>query len=97
MDLKPTPKYWVLGFGIGTGEICSCSRLKYANRCDDLRDDLLKKISKNYSEAVNYQAEKFPGVYQGLANILVLPWSERFMNKHVEYIANLIHESLRRM
>ena len=48
-------------------------------------------------EALDYDVAKYPGVFRGLANILVLPWSERFTNKHVDYIATLIHDSLERL
>jgi perosamine synthetase len=38
-------------------------------------------------EAVDYSEEKFPGTYQALANVLVLPWNEKYEPVHVEYIA----------
>ena len=41
-------------------------------------------------EAVDYSPERFPGVYDGLARILVLPWNERYTTEHIDYIAHSI-------
>ena len=38
-------------------------------------------------EAVDYSKELFPGTYEGLERILVLPWNERYTSKHVEDLA----------
>ncbi len=48
-------------------------------------------------EAVNYPRERFPGVYRGLAEILVLPWNERYARNHVDYIANAVQVGLRKL
>ena len=45
-------------------------------------------------EAVDYASERFPGTYEGLDRILVLPWNERYTSEHVRYIADSIHSSL---
>ena len=48
-------------------------------------------------EAVDYSEALFPGTFTGLANILVLPWNERYEDSHVDYIARSIrskHASL---
>ncbi len=41
-------------------------------------------------EAVNYDRSLFPGAYEGLERILVLPWNERYTAEHVTFIANAI-------
>jgi len=45
-------------------------------------------------EAVDYAAERFPGTYEGLDRILVLPWNERYTSEHVRYMADSIRASL---
>jgi dTDP-4-amino-4,6-dideoxygalactose transaminase len=42
------------------------------------------------SEAVDYSPERFPGTYEGLDRVLVLPWNERYTSEHVRYIADSI-------
>ena len=41
-------------------------------------------------EAVDYSRELFPGTYEGLERILVLPWNERYTTKHVDYLASCL-------
>jgi dTDP-4-amino-4,6-dideoxygalactose transaminase len=41
-------------------------------------------------EAVDYSPERFPGTYEGLDRVLVLPWNERYTSEHVRYIADSI-------
>ncbi len=43
-------------------------------------------------EAVDYSAERFPGTFQYLDRVLVLPWNEKYTAEHVEYIAKAIHQ-----
>jgi dTDP-4-amino-4,6-dideoxygalactose transaminase len=38
-------------------------------------------------EAIDYSPAQFPGVFQCLHDILVLPWNERFTEEHVDFIA----------
>ena len=48
-------------------------------------------------EAVDYAAERFPGTYRLLQRILVLPWSERYEEPHVDYLIDCIrtqHEAI---
>lgn len=45
-------------------------------------------------EAVDYSPELFPGTFESLSRILVLPWSERYESKHVEYIAETIRTAV---
>ena len=44
-------------------------------------------------EALDYCREWFPGVYQALEEVLVLPWNERFEPAHVEFLAAAIHRA----
>lgn len=41
-------------------------------------------------QAVDYRRELFPGVHEGLARVLVLPWNERFTEDHVRAIAGAV-------
>jgi perosamine synthetase len=44
-------------------------------------------------EAIDYAAEKFPGTYQGLHDVLVLPWNELYTDEHIDYIAAAVREA----
>jgi perosamine synthetase len=44
-------------------------------------------------EAVDYNPAKFPGTYDALAGVLVLPWNEKYTDEHLNYIADAIHEA----
>jgi perosamine synthetase len=48
-------------------------------------------------EAVDYDRARFPGTFQGLEQVLVLPWNERYTSEHVDYIARSIRESVERL
>ncbi|HUP80742.1 MAG TPA: DegT/DnrJ/EryC1/StrS family aminotransferase, partial [Pirellula sp.] len=48
-------------------------------------------------EAVDYSPESFPGTFEALSRILVLPWSERYESKHVEYIAETIRNAVNQL
>jgi perosamine synthetase len=45
-------------------------------------------------EAVEYDPQKFPLTAEALEKILVLPWNEKYEDKHIDYIATSIHESI---
>ena len=45
-------------------------------------------------DAVDYRREKFPGTFEGLEQILVLPWSERYTEEHVQFVAQSIREAV---
>lgn len=45
-------------------------------------------------EAVDYSDEKFPGTYEGLEKVLVLPWNEAYTDEHITYIADSIKEAV---
>ena len=45
-------------------------------------------------EAMEYCERRFPGTYQALKNILVLPWNENYEEKHVDFISSVIHDAV---
>jgi len=45
-------------------------------------------------EAVDYSEAKFPGTFEGLEHVLVLPWNEGYSEEHVDYIANSLEEGV---
>ena len=45
-------------------------------------------------EAVDYRADRFPGVFDGLERILVLPFNERFTTAHIDAMGEAIRESV---
>jgi perosamine synthetase len=45
-------------------------------------------------EAVDYSKAKFPGTFEALEGVLVLPWNEKYTDEHLEYIATSIHEAV---
>ncbi|MDQ3799342.1 MAG: DegT/DnrJ/EryC1/StrS family aminotransferase [Acidobacteriota bacterium] len=45
-------------------------------------------------EAVDYSKEKFEGTFKGLHDVLVLPFNERYEEKHVEFLASSIREAV---
>lgn len=45
-------------------------------------------------EAIDYTAARFPGTYEGLNTILVLPWNERYTSDHVRSIAEAVSSSV---
>lgn len=45
-------------------------------------------------EAVDYSPELFPGTFEALRGVLVLPWNENYTDEHVNYIADSITESV---
>ncbi|MEZ6143329.1 MAG: DegT/DnrJ/EryC1/StrS family aminotransferase [Zavarzinella sp.] len=42
-------------------------------------------------EAVDYHADRFPGTFRYLDEVLVLPWNECYTTEHLEYIASALH------
>jgi perosamine synthetase len=44
-------------------------------------------------EAVDYSRDKFPGTYDALASVLVLPLNERYTSRHVEYVVASIRDA----
>jgi dTDP-4-amino-4,6-dideoxygalactose transaminase len=43
-------------------------------------------------EAVNYDRSMFPGTFAALEGVLVLPWTERYTDEHIDYIATSVRE-----
>ena len=48
-------------------------------------------------EAVDYDRARFPGTFEALEGVLVLPWNERYTDEHLEYLAESIHEGVARL
>ena len=48
-------------------------------------------------EAVQYDPERFPGTFQGLERVLVLPWNERYTDEHIDYIATCLTEGVEQL
>ena len=46
-------------------------------------------------EALDYSKERFPGTYEALEGVLVLPWNERYTTQHIDHLARCIEEVLR--
>jgi dTDP-4-amino-4,6-dideoxygalactose transaminase len=44
-------------------------------------------------EAVDYGREKFPGTYEALASVLVLPLNEKYTDQHVTYVVDAIRDA----
>jgi perosamine synthetase len=44
-------------------------------------------------EAVDYSAERFPGTFEYLDRVLVLPWNEKYGAEHLNYLASSIHHA----
>jgi len=44
--------------------------------------------------AVDYAPARFPGTYEALEGVLVLPWNERYTDEHIDYIADAIHQAV---
>jgi dTDP-4-amino-4,6-dideoxygalactose transaminase len=45
-------------------------------------------------EAVDYSPSRFPGAFEALEGILVLPWNERYTTAHVESLADSIRDAV---
>jgi perosamine synthetase len=39
-------------------------------------------------EAVDYDPQRFPGTFEALERVLVVPWNDRFTDEDVSYIAD---------
>ncbi len=44
-------------------------------------------------EAVDYRRENFPGTYEALASVLVLPLNERYTAQQVDYVVDSVREA----
>lgn len=45
-------------------------------------------------EVLQYDESRFPGTSEALQNVLVLPWNENYQEKHIDFIADTIHEAI---
>ena len=48
-------------------------------------------------EAVDYDRARFPGTFAGLERVLVLPWTERYTDEHVDYIADSVRDAVEQL
>ncbi len=48
-------------------------------------------------EALDYSPELFPGTYEALRRVLVLPWNERYLDSHVDFIAEKVKGAAKRL
>ena len=48
-------------------------------------------------EALRYDPERFPGTFEGLENVLVLPWNERYTDDHINYIEACLAEGVEQL
>jgi dTDP-4-amino-4,6-dideoxygalactose transaminase len=44
-------------------------------------------------EAVNYSRDQYPGTYEALATVLVLPLNEKYTQQHVDYVVEAIRDA----
>ena len=44
-------------------------------------------------EAVDYDRSRFPGTYEALEKVLVLPWNERYTEAHLDFLATSIRDA----
>ena len=47
-------------------------------------------------DALDWRPERYPGTYAGLAQVLVLPWNERYEDSHVDALADAIERAANR-
>ncbi len=45
-------------------------------------------------EALDYSRAKFPGTFEALEGVLVLPWNEKYTDEHLDYIADSVKEAV---
>ena len=72
---------------------------KPAFRCEIFRDQRTFGNSKfpfthARPESYDYDDANYQGTLNGLEDILVLPWNEKYTDEHVEYIASAIRKSV---
>lgn len=48
-------------------------------------------------EAVDYSPSRFPGTFKFLEDVLVLPFNERFTEQHIDYIADAVRQSHKKL
>ncbi len=75
---------------------------KPAFRCAIFRDQCTFGTSRwpftlARPEAVDYAAGRFPGTFEYLDRVLVLPWNEKYTHEHLTYLAASIHHAATRL
>jgi hypothetical protein len=50
-----------------------------------------------HPDAINYDDALFPGVIDGLRNVLVLPWNERYERRHIDHIADVVAKGVKEL
>jgi dTDP-4-amino-4,6-dideoxygalactose transaminase len=75
---------------------------KPAFRCQVFRDQVTFGKSRwpftlAHPDAVNYEESRFPGTFAALEGVLVLPWNELYTETHLDYIANALQESVKKL
>ena len=48
-------------------------------------------------EALDYRRERFPGTFEALDRVLVVPWNDRFTDRHIEFIAESVRDAAIRL
>ena len=71
---------------------------KPAFRCQVFRDqktfgDSRWPFTLARPEAVNYSAERFPGTFEYLDRVLVLPWNEKYTDDHLNFLASSVYHA----
>ena len=93
-----------LGAGLKRQGIAAAPRYiqKPAFQCEIFRDQRTFGSSRfpftlARPEAVAYSPDRFPGVFQCLRDVLVLPWNERFTEQHIDFIATAVRSQHARL
>ena len=48
-------------------------------------------------EAVDYSPDLFPGTYDGLEHVLVLPWNDRYDETHLAHIERTLRDAVKEL
>ena len=72
---------------------------KPAFRCQIFRDQVTFGKSRwpftlARPDAVDYSEDLFPGTFNALQHVVVLPWNEKYTQEHVDYIAENVREAV---
>ena len=72
---------------------------KPAFRCEIFRDqrtfgDSHWPFTLASAEAVDYSEARFPGTFEALHGVLVLPWTERYTDAHVDAIGDAVRSAV---
>ncbi len=93
-----------LGKALKEMNIASAPRYiqKPAFRCEIIRDQRTFGNSRwpftlATPDAVDYATERFPGTFEYLDRVLVLPWNEKYTEEHLNYLAASIYQAANRL